>query len=231
MQTQINDNDSKQLIEANMDLVMTIARHYQHRGLDLNDLVGEGSMGLIIASKKFDVSRNVPFRAFASSWIKRYIINALSTLTPIQSMSKEETTQLREINRTASRMEGEYERKPSANEIAERTNIPQEIIAEMMRTGVHHRSIDTPLREGNGKTLAEMLSGNNADVDKYKEDIVLALKTLDDREEKVLRSYYGIDEERLTLKEIGDKYDIKRERARQIRDKALRKLKKTRKLI
>ena len=221
------DKDALQkLTRANLRFVVSVAKQYQHQGLSLPDLINEGNIGLIKAAEKFDDTRGFKFISYAVWWIRQSIMQALADQSrQVGSVNK--------INKISNKFEQEFERKPSIAEIAEEINLSQERVSDAIKGNNRHVSMDAPLTDGNDNGLADLLQGNDGqDIDTHllleslREELKLALNILDERERFVIEAFYGINQPEMTLQEIGAKKGLTRERARQIREKAIRKLRK-----
>lgn len=200
--------------------------------MSLPDLINEGNLGLIKAARRFDETRGFKFISYAVWWIRQSILQALAEQSRIVRLPLNQVGSLNKINKAYSKLEQEYEREPSTEEIAEATDIPVEKVADTLRVSGKHISIDAPLVAGEESTLIEVIPNNDspsADAELMKEslerEVERALDTLTERERDVLRLFYGIGVPHpLTLEEIGDKFNLTRERVRQIKEKAIRRL-------
>jgi RNA polymerase primary sigma factor len=222
----------EKLTRANLRFVVSVAKQYQNQGLSLPDLINEGNLGLIKAARRFDETRGFKFISYAVWWIRQSILQALAEQSRIVRLPLNQVGSLNKINKAYSKLEQEYEREPSTEEIAEATDIPVEKVADTLRVSGKHISIDAPLVAGEESTLIEVIPNNDspsADAELMKEslqkEVERALNTLTERERDVLRLFYGIGVPHpLTLEEIGDKFNLTRERVRQIKEKAIRRL-------
>jgi RNA polymerase primary sigma factor len=222
----------EKLTRANLRFVVSVAKQYQNQGLSLPDLINEGNLGLIKAARRFDETRGFKFISYAVWWIRQSILQALAEQSRIVRLPLNQVGSLNKINKAYSKLEQEYEREPSTEEIAEATDIPVEKVADTLRVSGKHISIDAPLVAGEESTLIEVIPNNDspsADAELMKEslerEVERALDTLTERERDVLRLFYGIGVPHpLTLEEIGDKFNLTRERVRQIKEKAIRRL-------
>ena len=225
------DKDALQkLTRANLRFVVSVAKQYQHQGLSLPDLINEGNIGLIKAAEKFDDTRGFKFISYAVWWIRQSIMQALADQSRLVRLP---LNQVGSINKISNKFEQEFERKPSIAEIAEEINLSQERVSDAIKGNNRHVSMDAPLTDGNDNGLADLLQGNEGpDIDTHllleslREELKLALNILDERERFVIEAFYGINQPEMTLQEIGAKKGLTRERARQIREKAIRKLRK-----
>lgn len=228
------DKDALQkLTRANLRFVVSVAKQYQHQGLSLPDLINEGNIGLIKAAEKFDDTRGFKFISYAVWWIRQSIMQALADQSRLVRLPLNQVGSVNKINKISNKFEQEFERKPSIAEIAEEINLSQERVSDAIKGNNRHVSMDAPLTDGNDKGLADLLQGNEGpDIDTHllleslREELKLALNILDERERFVIEAFYGINQPEMTLQEIGAKKGLTRERARQIREKAIRKLRK-----
>ena len=228
------DKDALQkLTRANLRFVVSVAKQYQHQGLSLPDLINEGNIGLIKAAEKFDDTRGFKFISYAVWWIRQSIMQALADQSRLVRLPLNQVGSVNKINKISHKFEQEFERKPSIAEIAEEINLPQERVSDAIKGNNRHVSMDAPLTDGNDNGLADLLQGNEGpDIDTHllleslREELKLALNILDERERFVIEAFYRINQPEMTLQEIGAKKGLTRERARQIREKAIRKLRK-----
>lgn len=222
----------EKLTRANLRFVVSVAKQYQNQGLSLPDLINEGNLGLIKAARRFDETRGFKFISYAVWWIRQSILQALAEQSRIVRLPLNQVGSLNKINKAYSKLEQEHEREPSTEELAEATDIPVEKVADTLRVSGKHISIDAPLIAGEESTLVEILPNNdspNADAALMKEslekEVERALSTLTERERDVIKLFYGIGVAHpLTLEEIGDRFNLTRERVRQIKEKAIRRL-------
>ena len=228
------DKDALQkLTRANLRFVVSVAKQYQHQGLSLPDLINEGNIGLIKAAEKFDDTRGFKFISYAVWWIRQSIMQALADQSRLVRLPLNQVGSVNKINKISNKFEQEFERKPSIAEIAEEINLSQERVSDAIKGNNRHVSMDAPLTDGNDNGLADLLQGSEGlDIDTHllleslREELKLALNILDERERFVIEAFYGINQPEMTLQEIGAKKGLTRERARQIREKAIRKLRK-----
>ncbi len=224
----------ERLVKANLRFVVSVAKQYQNQGLPLTDLISEGNLGLIKAAKRFDETRGFKFISYAVWWIRQSILQALAEQSRIVRLPLNRVGALNKINKVFARLEQEYEREPSPEEIAEAmqgTLTPEEI-AEIMRQSGRHVSLDSPIAPGEETRFIDVLE--NPDLpqpdqvlmyESLRQEIAKALATLEDREAQILRMHFGIDQRYpMTLDEIAEKLGLTRERVRQIKEKAIRKL-------
>ena len=219
------------LVTANLRFVVSVAKQYQHQGLTLTDLIDEGNIGLIKAAQKFDETRGFKFISYAVWWIRQSILQAIAEQSRLVRLPLNQVGSVNKIARELSRFEQEHERKPSVDEIAERVDLPEDKIADAMKANSRHVSMDAPIADGEDSSLIDFLSGDSSNTDRelaiesLKAEVSRILKLLTDKEQKVLRAFFGIDgSPEMTLDEIGEKYNLTRERVRQIKEKALRRL-------
>lgn len=229
----MTSKEQEKLVKDNIGFVISIAKQYTGKGLDMDDLVNEGNLGLIRAAEKFDESRGYSFQSYAVWWIRQSIQQAIAEQSRIVSMPPREVSAVNRINRLRAAFEQENERRPNINEIAEAANITEHQVKRTMKTaGNRSVSVDAPFSGSNPTTLLDLMASDGDDaktdrqvlVEAIRNDIREALKCLSERERKVLSAFYGIGEPEMTFAEIGARYGMTRERARQIRKKALRHL-------
>ena len=231
----IKQGDEKaleELVRANLRFVVSVSKQYQNQGLTLPDLINEGNLGLIKAARKFDETRGFKFISYAVWWIRQSILQALADQSRIVRLPLNQVGSLNKINRTLSKLEQEFERVPSASEIADNLDISEDKVADSMKISGRHVSVDAPFKEGEDHGLLDVLSEENSpqtDHNVMRESLLLeidrSLNTLADRESDVIKLFYGIGmKHALTLDEIGDKFELTRERVRQVKEKAIKKL-------
>ena len=219
------------LVTANLRFVVSVAKQYQHQGLTLTDLIDEGNIGLIKAAQKFDETRGFKFISYAVWWIRQSILQALAEQSRIVRLPLNQVGALNRMNKVIQQFEQENERRPSPEELAELTDLPVDKISDTMRSGGRHVSMDAPFQEGEDNTLLDVMTnpdnpGSDSGMidESLSTEIDRVLSTLPHREEQVVRASYGIGKREMTLEEIGDELGLTRERVRQIREKAIRKL-------
>lgn len=220
------------LTKANLRFVVSVAKQYQNQGLSLGDLINEGNLGLIKAAKRFDETRGFKFISYAVWWIRQSILQALAEQSRIVRLPLNRVGALNKIGKELSKLEQEYERVPSAHELAESLEMTVGEVADTLKISGRHLSMDAPFAQGEDNRLLDVLENEeipNPDFDlmgeSLKVEIERALSKLTSREAEVIRLYFGIGREHsLTLEEIGERFDLTRERVRQIKEKALRKL-------
>lgn len=220
------------LTKANLRFVVSVAKQYQNQGLSLGDLINEGNLGLIKAAKRFDETRGFKFISYAVWWIRQSILQALAEQSRIVRLPLNRVGALNKIGKELSKLEQEYERVPSAAELAESLDMTVSEVADTLKISGRHLSVDAPFAQGEDNRLLDVLENEETpdpDTDlmgeSLKVEIERALSKLTNREAEVIRLYFGIGREHsLTLEEIGERFDLTRERVRQIKEKALRKL-------
>ena len=230
----IRKGDSKaleRLTKANLRFVVSVAKQYQNQGLSLPDLINEGNLGLIKAAEKFDETRGFKFISYAVWWIRQSILQAIAEQSRIVRLPLNQVGAVNKINREANRFEQEFERRPSAEELSEKIDIPEEKIDDALHISGHHVSVDAPFVDGEDNSLLDVLVNDDAPMadrqlvmESLRAEISSALQMLNDRERKVIEAFYGINQPEMTLEEIGTKYGLTRERVRQIKEKAIRRL-------
>lgn len=221
----------ERLTKANLRFVVSVAKQYQNQGLSLPDLINEGNVGLIKAAEKFDETRGFKFISYAVWWIRQSIRQAIAEQSRLVRLPLNQVGSVNKITRELNKFEQEHERKPSVDEIAERVDLPEDKIADAMKANSRHVSMDAPIADGEDSSMIDFLSGDSSNTDRelaiesLKAEVSRILKLLTDKEQKVLRAFFGIDgSPEMTLDEIGEKYNLTRERVRQIKEKALRRL-------
>lgn len=223
------------LVEANLRFVVSVAKQYQNQGLSLPDLINEGNMGLIKGARRFDETRGFKFISYAVWWIRQSILQALAEQSRIVRLPLNKIGSINKINKTFARLEQEYEREPTAEEIGAALELYPEDVKEAMRNTGRHVSMDAPLAtsDENMSNMYDVTQNNDEPSpestlinESLRREIERALMKISVREADVVRLYFGIGgEEALTLEEIGERFDLTRERVRQIKEKAIRKLK------
>lgn len=231
---QIRKGDRKaleRLTKANLRFVVSVAKQYQNQGLTLPDLINEGNVGLIKAAEKFDETRGFKFISYAVWWIRQSILQAIAEQSRIVRVPLNQVGSVNKINKALNKFEQENERRPSIEEIAATTDIPEEKVDDALKANTRHVSVDAPFSDDDSGSMLDVMTDSNApSVDKellmesLREELRKVLNTLKERERLVIKDYYGIDTQEKTLEEIGSKYGLTRERVRQIREKAIRKL-------
>jgi RNA polymerase primary sigma factor len=231
----IRDGDQvalEKLTKANLRFVVSVAKQYQNQGLSLPDLINEGNLGLIKAAKRFDETRGFKFISYAVWWIRQSILQALAEQSRIVRLPLNQVGSLNKINKAYSRLEQEFEREPTAEELATILELPEDKVADTMRVSGRHVSMDAPLLNGEDNSLLDVLVNHDSPRadrslmnESLQREIERSLSTLTERERDVVKLFFGIGcQHGLTLEEIGAKFDLTRERVRQIKEKAIRRL-------
>jgi RNA polymerase primary sigma factor len=222
----------EKLTKANLRFVVSVAKQYQNQGLSLGDLINEGNLGLIKAAKRFDETRGFKFISYAVWWIRQSILQALAEQSRIVRLPLNRVGALNKIGKAFSALEQEFEREPSASELAEELDMSLFEVSDTLKISGRHLSMDAPFAQGEDNRLLDVIQDQRTPTpdsdlmsDSLKEEVRRALKTLSEREAQVIRLYFGLDQEHsLTLEEIGEKFNLTRERVRQIKEKAIRRL-------
>lgn len=220
------------LVRANLRFVVSVAKQYQNQGLSLGDLINEGNLGLIKAAKRFDETRGFKFISYAVWWIRQSILQALAEQSRIVRLPLNKITDLNKYIKAISSLEQEYEREPSATELAKKLEIDVTEVADILKIAGKHVSMDAPFAQGDDNRLLDVIQNDlhpSPDTglmnESLKMEIDRALSTLTEREAEVVRLYFGLNKENsLTLEEIGERFNLTRERVRQIKEKAIRRL-------
>ena len=231
---QIRKGDHKaleRLTKANLRFVVSVAKQYQNQGLSLPDLINEGNLGLIKAAEKFDETRGFKFISYAVWWIRQSILQAIAEQSRIVRLPLNQVGSVNKINRMLNKFEQENERRPSLDEISEQTDLPEDKVGEAMLVNSRHVSVDAPFVDGEDNSLLDVLVNDDSPttdrqlvIESLRAEIADALLMLSERERKVITAFYGIGVPEMTLEEIGNKYGLTRERVRQIKEKAIRRL-------
>ena len=221
----------EKLTKANLRFVVSVAKQYQNQGLSLPDLINEGNLGLIKAAEKFDETSGFKFISYTVWWIRQSILQAIAEQSRIVRLPLNQVGSVNKINRMLNKFEQENERYPSIEEIADKIDLPEDKIADAMKVNGRHVSVDAPFIDGEDNSLLDVLPNNDATMadnllvqESLRDEISRALKTLNDRERNIVEAFFGINQSEMTLEEIGDKYGLTRERVRQIKEKAIRRL-------
>ena len=225
----------EKLTQANLRFVVSVSKQYQNQGLSLPDLINEGNLGLIKAAQRFDETRGFKFISYAVWWIRQSILQALAEQSRIVRLPLNKIGSINKINKAYAKLEQKYERPPTAEEIADLTELSLTEVRESLKNTGRHVSMDNPLIEGEDSTMYDVLKSDESPspdkelmLDSLRREIRRALDTLTPREADVLSSYFGLSGgHSMTLEEIGEKFDLTRERVRQIKEKAVRRLKHT----
>lgn len=225
----------ERLTKANLRFVVSVAKQYQNQGLTLGDLINEGNVGLIKAAQRFDETRGFKFISYAVWWIRQSILQSLAEQARIVRLPLNKIGFINKINRAFAQLEQEFEREPTNEELSAVLKISVNDVLDTMRSAGRHVSMDAPVVQGEDVTLMDLMPGdsnapspeNNLITESLRREIERALFTLTAREAEVIRLYFGLNETPLTLEEIGERFELTRERVRQIKEKAIRRLKHT----
>lgn len=225
----------EKLTKANLRFVVSVAKQYQNNGLTLGDLINEGNVGLIKAAMRFDETRGFKFISYAVWWIRQSILQALAEQSRVVRLPLNRVGSLNRISKTFSELEQRFQREPSAEEMADEMQVSVEEVQNTMHVGGRHISVDAPFVQGESNNLLDVLVNDTEltpdsalIVDSLKREVSRALATLPERESEIISDYFGLNgSNSLTLEEIGEKFNITRERVRQIKEKATKRLKHT----
>ena len=231
----IQDNDEramKELVEANLRFVVSVAKKYQGNGLSLADIINEGNMGLIKAAKRFDHTRGFKFISYAVWWIRQSILQALAEQSRLIRLPLNRVGTITKITRAAEKLESEVERQPKGDEIGAQLEMSGDEVLMAMQYSRRHSSLNSPFQEGENSSLLDIIEDSEAEepeakimMESMSEEVNGALETLSERERVVLEMYFGINRDSaMTLNEIGEEFDLTRERVRQIKEKAIQRL-------
>ena len=221
----------EKLTRANLRFVVSVAKQYQNHGLSLPDLINEGNLGLIKAAEKFDETRGFKFISYAVWWIRQSILQAIAEQSRIVRLPLNQVGSVHKINKMLNQFEQEHERRPSIDEIAASTDLPEDKIEDALKVNTKHISVDAPFVDGEENSLLDILP--NADspmadtqlvMESLRNEINRALLMLSERERRIVEAFFGINQPEMTLEEIGEKFGLTRERVRQIKEKAIRRL-------
>ena len=221
----------EKLTRANLRFVVSVAKQYQNQGLSLPDLINEGNLGLIKAAEKFDETRGFKFISYAVWWIRQSILQALAEQSRIVRLPLNQVGSLNKINKAFQKFEQENERRPSTEELARELDLSVEKVTDSLKVSGRHISMDAPFVEGEDNNLLDVFVNDDAPIadktlinESLQKEINRALSTLTDRESDIIKMFFGIGCQEMTLEEIGDKFQLTRERVRQIKEKAIRRL-------
>ena len=225
----------EKLTKANLRFVVSVAKQYQNQGLTLPDLINEGNLGLIKAAKRFDETRGFKFISYAVWWIMQSILQALAEQSRIVRLPLNQVGSLNKINKAFSKLEQEFVRPPSSDELANALDLPEDKVKDTIKVSGRHVSVDAPFVDGEDNSLLDVMVNNDSPkadrllmMESLQREIERSLSTLTERERDVIRLFFGIGMQHgLTLEEIGAKFDLTRERVRQIKEKAIRRLRHT----
>ncbi|MBC8265793.1 MAG: sigma-70 family RNA polymerase sigma factor [Flavobacteriales bacterium] len=230
-----DQNALEKLTKANLRFVVSVSKQYQNQGLTLPDLINEGNLGLIKAAKRFDETRGFKFISYAVWWIRQSILQALAEQSRIVRLPLNKIGSINKINKAFARLEQDFERPPTAEEIADFVELSITEVKESLKNSGRHVSMDAPLIDGEDSNMYDVLRSDESPssdsvlmIESLRKEIRRALDTLTPREADVISSYFGLNKgHAMTLEEIGEKFDLTRERVRQIKEKAVRRLKHT----
>ena len=221
----------EKLTKANLRFVVSVAKQYQNQGLSLPDLINEGNLGLIKAAEKFDETRGFKFISYALWWIRQSILQAIAKQSRIVRLPLNQVSSVNKINRVLNKFEQENERRPSVDEIADKVELPEDKIIDAMKVNGRHISVDAPFVEGEDNSLLDIMVNDDAPLadrslvmESLRDEITRALSMLNDRERNIIECFFGIGQPEMTLEEIGERFGLTRERVRQIKEKAIRRL-------
>ena len=221
----------EKLTKANLRFVVSVAKQYQNQGLSLPDLINEGNLGLIKAAEKFDETRGFKFISYAVWWIRQSILQAIAEQSRIVRLPLNQVGSVSKINRVLNKFEHEHERRPSVDEIAEKIDLPEDKIIDAMKVNGRHISVDAPFVEGEDNSLLDIMVNDDAPMadrtlvmESLRDEISRALTLLNERERNIIECFFGIGQPEMTLEEIGERFGLTRERVRQIKEKAIRRL-------
>jgi len=225
----------EKLTKANLRFVVSVAKQYQNQGLSLGDLINEGNLGLIKAAQRFDETRGFKFISYAVWWIRQSILQALAEQSRIVRLPLNRVGSLNKISKTFSELEQKFEREPSPDELAEVLEVSTSEVVDTLKISGRHVSMDAPFVQGEENSLLDVLENDGEDTpdsglinDSLRKEVQRALSTLTQREADVIALYFGLNgEHAMTLEEIGEKFSLTRERVRQIKEKAIRRLRHT----
>ncbi|MEO1652214.1 MAG: sigma-70 family RNA polymerase sigma factor [Bacteroidota bacterium] len=225
----------EKLTKANLRFVVSVAKQYQNQGLSLGDLINEGNLGLIKAAQRFDETRGFKFISYAVWWIRQSILQALAEQSRIVRLPLNRVGSLNKISKTFSELEQRYEREPSPEELADVLEVATSEVVDTLKISGRHVSVDAPFVQGEENSLLDVLENQSEQTpdtalidDSLRKEVQRALSTLTQRESDVVSLYFGLNgEHSLTLEEIGEKFNLTRERVRQIKEKAIRRLRHT----
>ncbi|MGV8090784.1 MAG: RNA polymerase sigma factor RpoD/SigA [Mangrovibacterium sp.] len=223
----------EELIKANLRFVVSVSKQYQNQGLSLPDLINEGNLGLIKAAQRFDETRGFKFISYAVWWIRQSILQALAEQARIVRLPLNKIGSINKINRTFSKLEQEYQREPTPDEVASMLETSSEVVEDAMKVSSHHVSMDAPLRDEDDNSLYDIMLNNESPspdnvliTNSLRKEIERTLSTLGEREAEIIKYYFGLNGyPQHTLEEIGEVFGLTRERVRQIKEKSIKKLK------
>ena len=221
----------EKLTRANLRFVVSVAKQYQNHGLSLPDLINEGNLGLIKAAEKFDETRGFKFISYAVWWIRQSILQAIAEQSRIVRLPLNQVGSVNKIIKVQHQLEQVNERRPSVDEIAAIVDLPEDKIEDALKVNTRHVSVDAPFADGEENSLLDVLPDDDSPMaddelvmESLRNEINRALLTLSERERHIIEAFFGINQPEMTLEEIGDKFGLTRERVRQIKEKAIRRL-------
>jgi RNA polymerase primary sigma factor len=224
----------EKLTQANLRFVVSVAKQYQNQGLTLPDLINEGNLGLIKAAEKFDETRGFKFISYAVWWIRQSIMQAINEQSRIVRLPLNQVSSLSKYNKAVAEFEQKHQRRPTADELSKLLDLPKEKVMDTMRVSGRHVSVDAPFAEGEDNSLLDVLENADSPIadkglinESLSKEIERAFSTLTERERLILKLSFGIGMPEMSLEEIGEKFGLTRERVRQIREKAIRRLRNT----
>jgi RNA polymerase primary sigma factor len=224
----------EKLTKANLRFVVSVAKQYQHQGLSLPDLINEGNLGLIKAAEKFDETKGFKFISYAVWWIRQSILQAIAEQSRIVRIPLNKVGDLNRINKAFSKLEQEHERAPSAEELSENVDLPKEKVLRAIQISGRHISVDAPFKEDEDNSLLDVLENKESPFadetllkDSLKKEIDRTLGVLSEKERSVIEAFFGIGRAEMSLEEIGNQLGLSRERTRQIKEKAIRRLRQS----
>lgn len=227
-----DDRALDKLVRANLRFVVSVAKQYQNQGIPLPDLIDEGNIGLIKAARKFDETRGFKFISYAVWWIRQSILQAIADQSRIVRLPLNQVGSLNKINKLVSQFEQDHQRRPSPEEVAELLDVPAEKVGDTLMVSGRHVSVDAPFADGEDNTMLDTMAADdtpdtddNLLLESLRREIDRVLTHLDARERDIVRMSFGIGCNEMSLDEIASKFDLTRERVRQIREKAIRRLK------
>ncbi len=224
----------EKLTQANLRFVVSVAKQYQNQGLTLPDLINEGNLGLIKAAEKFDETRGFKFISYAVWWIRQSIMQAINEQSRIVRLPLNQVSSLSKYNKAVAEFEQKNQRRPTPEELAKLLDLPKEKVMDTMRVSGRHVSVDAPFADGEDNSLLDVLENGDSPIadrglinESLSKEIDRAFSTLTERERLILKLSFGIGMPEMSLEEIGEKFGLTRERVRQIREKAIRRLRNT----
>src|SRR6056297_2772620 len=224
----------EKLTRANLRFVVSVAKQYQNQGLSLPDLINEGNLGLIKAAEKFDETKGFKFISYAVWWIRQSILQAIAEQSRIVRIPLNKVGDLNRINKSFSKLEQEHERTPSAEELSEDIDLPREKVLRAIQISGRHVSVDAPFKEDEDNSLLDVMENKESPIadkdlmkDSLKKEIHRTLGILSEKERNVVESFFGIGRPEMSLEEIGNQFGLSRERTRQIKEKAIRRLRQS----